>query len=878
MIFRTHQNSANNGLRLHLIFALILSLPLAIIPGCGGGGGNGGGGTQTTITSVTVGCSPSSILTGQTSACTPTVTGTGSYSSSVTWSVSPTTIGSVSSTGVFTPTAAGSATITATSTQDTSKSGSATVTVNLPPTITSVTVSCSPTSLILGSGTTATCSASVQGTGNFSSSVNWTSSSGTITSSGVFTPASGGTVTITATSTADSTKSGQSTITVSVPPSSSGFQIVGPRGGRISALAADPSSPGTFYAVAGLPPTSNLFKSTDGASSWTRIVSSTNANALQGASSVSVGQDGTVYLSCDSCIQNSTGSYGPGLFKSTDHGNTFTEIGGTINNVWSSTPDPLNSQVIYASDTKGGVYRSEDAGTTWKLIIPDSTSSQCSSVYCVTGVVPDAATDGVLYLPTGASGVSVSHDFGTTWSTLKGSPSNASFFAQSPSSPQRLYVGAPCVTSGCGGGEHLYVSSDGGATWTDRGSLDSGAFVINPQNPDELYDFANSFYDSSTNSFEYEVMIHSTDGGASWSTVNEPAFYPSLNYADGMALNWFSSPSIMLGVLRYHLWKIPFDGSPWTETDSGMTGEYGVQIAVDPHSPSTVYLAASNGSGVSKSTDGGATWTESLTGCSSIAIAVDPFNSNHVLASVDAGIDPCTVGKYLQVSNDGGVTWSDAPTTHLSSMATSIVFDSKTKGTIYIASGGGGISKSTDGGMTWSAIDNGLSSQASEKVMSLAIDPNNSSTLLAGTLGDGIYKSTDGGSSWYRVNSTQTANYSIAFDPNHAGYVYVAGQTLLRSTDDGDTWTDINPGLNDNAALNVIVDPRVADSIFLIDFNNIVGWSPDAGKTWVWLRNVIPQNYFSAGTYTLPAISTGTPETLYIPSPEVGVVAVHLQH
>ena len=83
-----------------------------------------------TITSISVVCSPVSIQTNQTSTCTATMQGTGSFSSLVSWSVSPTSMGSISSTGVFTPAATGTATIVATSSQDTTKSGSTTVTVN----------------------------------------------------------------------------------------------------------------------------------------------------------------------------------------------------------------------------------------------------------------------------------------------------------------------------------------------------------------------------------------------------------------------------------------------------------------------------------------------------------------------------------------------------------------------------------------------------------------------------------------------------------------------------------------------------------------------------------------------------------------------------
>ena len=100
---------------------------LAVIAGCGGGGGS----PAPTITSVTVSCSATSINTGQTSACTPTVNGTGNFSLSVAWSISPASMGTVSASGVFTPASAGTATVTATSTQDLTKSGSATVTVTL---------------------------------------------------------------------------------------------------------------------------------------------------------------------------------------------------------------------------------------------------------------------------------------------------------------------------------------------------------------------------------------------------------------------------------------------------------------------------------------------------------------------------------------------------------------------------------------------------------------------------------------------------------------------------------------------------------------------------------------------------------------------------
>ena len=119
-----------------LRFAL-LSCLLASAIGCGGGGVSGNGSTSTvvpTITSVAVTCSAAWISTSQTSTCSSTVSGTGSYSSAVTWTVYPATMGTVTSNGVYTPGSAGSAYVVATSTQDSTIFGFYTVVSTTPPT------------------------------------------------------------------------------------------------------------------------------------------------------------------------------------------------------------------------------------------------------------------------------------------------------------------------------------------------------------------------------------------------------------------------------------------------------------------------------------------------------------------------------------------------------------------------------------------------------------------------------------------------------------------------------------------------------------------------------------------------------------------------
>jgi hypothetical protein len=106
---------------------LLVLASLTLMAACGGGSSV----PPTTITSVSVSCSPSTIQYGQTSQCSATVTGTGNFSSGVTWAASS---GTISASGLFTAPSGGvtslQVTITATSTQDTSKAGTSTVTVN----------------------------------------------------------------------------------------------------------------------------------------------------------------------------------------------------------------------------------------------------------------------------------------------------------------------------------------------------------------------------------------------------------------------------------------------------------------------------------------------------------------------------------------------------------------------------------------------------------------------------------------------------------------------------------------------------------------------------------------------------------------------------
>lgn len=206
---------------------------LLLIIACGGSSSNSG---TSTITTVGSSCSPTAITSGQTSQCTSTVSGTGSFSNSVSWTASGG--GTISSGGVFT---AGTVpfttqvTITATSTQDTTKAGSTTITVAAAGAVTGVTAVCSPSSIQTGQLTS--CTATVQGNGNFSPNVDWSASGGTINPiTGVFSSATAGNFTITANSQQNPQVTGSATVSVATAANNQAAIIVdaGPTGNYVN--------------------------------------------------------------------------------------------------------------------------------------------------------------------------------------------------------------------------------------------------------------------------------------------------------------------------------------------------------------------------------------------------------------------------------------------------------------------------------------------------------------------------------------------------------------------------------------------------------------------------------------------------------------------
>ncbi len=163
-------------------------------------------------------------------------------------------------------------------------------------------------------------------------------------------------------------------------------------------------------------------------------------------------------------------------------------------------------------------------------------------------------------------------------------------------------------------------------------------------------------------------------------------------------------------------------------------------------------------------------------------------------------------GPTLSAGQTGGVlgTWQSLGPGNVGGRTRAIIIDPVTPNTMYSAGVAGGIWKTTNGGASWSPLDDFMANIA---VSCLAFEPGNSSVIYAGTgegffnadgvQGAGIFKSTDAGATWTRLASTTTSDFFFVNDlvvgsGANSQHIYAATRSgVWRSLDGGTTWAMI---------------------------------------------------------------------------------------
>ena len=309
-----------------------------------------------------------------------------------------------------------------------------------------------------------------------------------------------------------------------------------------------------------------------------------------------------------------------------------------------------------------------------------------------------------------------------------------------------------------------------------------------------------------------------------------------------------SSPNTVYAGLTAGIYKSTDGGAHWVPSINGLGRPEAVALAIDPTTPSVLYLGTHHFSAF-KSTDHGATWAAAstgLTGKNVWAIVVDPQDSRNVYVGTEAGIFK---------SHDAAATWAPAGTGLPTDTVFALAIDPSSPGTLYAGTKASGVYRTTDGAGTWNAASTGLTQS---KIFSLAVDPVQPSNVYAGTV-QGVFRTTDGASSWSATNAANDPINAMAVDPTTPSRVYAADAFagVLRSEDAGQSWTPTGSGLPGDGVNALAINPSASGNVYAGVIRGVYK-TADHGDSWT-------ASFTSMrGLTTLSlAVDPATPATVY---------------
>jgi photosystem II stability/assembly factor-like uncharacterized protein len=585
------------------------------------------------------------------------------------------------------------------------------------------------------------------------------------------------------------------------------YRLVGPfRGGRVLAVAGVPGQNDTYYfgAVAG-----GMWKTTDGGLNWHPLWDKfTEASPSIGAIAIAPSDPNVIYVGTgEACIRGNI-IMGNGVYKSTDAGKTWKFVGlRDTYSIGRMIVHPKDPNLVYVAalghpfgpNPTRGVFRSREGGKTWQRI---------------------------LYVDDETGGIDIQFDL---------------------SNPNILFAGMwqvvrkPWTLESGGPGSGLYRSADGGDTWTKltgNGLPDGilGRFgVATTSNPNRIYALIEA---------EKGGLFRSDDGGEKWQLINDDRRY------------------------RQRAW-------------------YYTHVFADPKNPDVVYIL---NTGTYRSIDAGKTFTQLRTPHGdNHGLWIDPDNPKRLINGNDGG---------ATISTDGGFNWTsllNQPTAQFYHVAADNRFPywlygaQQDNSTVAIATAGaeGGIDRSD-----YYAVGGGESGY-------VAPDPRNSEIVYSGSYGGEITRYD------HRTEQTEAINpwprnpigwgmaelkhrfqwtEPIVFSPHDPHTLYYAGEVLFKTTDEGKSWTIISPDLTRNdkskqesaggpitkdntgvevydTIFSVAESPAQKDLIWAGSDDGLIHLTRNGGGDW---ENVTPKAMPEWGTVSMIEASPNDAGTAYV--------------
>ncbi|MFZ0819879.1 MAG: hypothetical protein WAM91_07405 [Candidatus Acidiferrales bacterium] len=605
---------------------------------------------------------------------------------------------------------------------------------------------------------------------------------------------------------------------------------------QIGRVLVDPNNSDVVFVAAlghayGSNPDRGVYRTTDGGATWQKVLyKNENVGAIDLAFDPKNSQ--TIYASLWATRRPPWTIYPPsigpggGLYKSTDGGNNWTQVGGGFPEDGTGrigvavAPSDANRVYAIVDDTdakKGGLYRSDDGGKSWQLLGVDPVTHNTDQriwgrgwYFC--NVVVDPKNPDKLYVSN--TSVYRSEDGGKTWTPIKGAPGGDDYHQLwiYPDDGNRMILSSD---------QGVVVSVDGGLVWSswynqptaqiyhivadnndpywvygaqqDSGAVkaatrsvhgsisylwdwapicaggESGYVAVDPADSNILYGGTVSTCDQRTNAgHNISPMLGSGELGPFRHTWTLPVVF---SQAPGHAL-YFSNQ---------YLWKTADRGANWTRISGDMTRENpGAPPNLDP-------ATAADGYGAPRP---GVIYT----------IAPSPLAADTIWIGTDDGL--------IHVTLDGGKSWKNVTPPELTAWSKVALMEAShfDAGTAYAAVDRHRLEdykpyiyRTHDGGKTWKVIANGI--PEGSYVNAIKEDPGRKGLLFAGTE-LGVYVSFDDGENWQSLQQNLPRSSARDF--------VIHGDDLIVATNGRGFWVlDNISALREIAKMDAVPDAIV---------------------------------------------------------------------
>ena len=566
-----------------------------------------------------------------------------------------------------------------------------------------------------------------------------------------------------------------------------------------------------------------IWKTTDDGITWNNISDGFLKTATVGAISVSESNPNIVIAGMgEHAARGVMTSMGDGVYKSTDAGKTWKHMGlGKTRHISDVIIDPTNPDIIlisaqgaqYGPSSQRGIYKSIDGGETWKnvLFIDNITGASALSMDMTNPTILYAAMWQHRRFPwtmeSGGknSGIYKSTDGGDTWNQLtEGLPKEMGKIGVSVSraNPERVF--AVIEAEGEKGG--VYRSDDAGKKWT----------LINKDriNITRSWYYMEIFADTQNENIVYVLNAPQGDNHDLWiEPLNNQRMINSNDGGSNVSNN---------------------GGKSWSTQENQNTAQF-YRVITDNLVPYTIYGGQQDNSTVaiaSRTNDSGIDWKDwyAVAGGESAFLAFDPDNPQLIYGGTYQGnIDKWDANtkesKPIKEYPELGLSISPEDAKYRYNWNAPIITSPHNRKTIY--HGGNVVFKSTDEGNSWSVISPDLTRNEKDKH----------------GLGGGPFTNEAAGGEIYNTLTYLTESpheEGVLWSGSDDGLVYI-------TKDGGVNWTNVTPtGIKEGIINSIEVSPHDPATTYIVlmryksmDLDNYIFKTTDYGTTWTKITNGI---------------------------------------